>query len=63
MLSDEIDSMPRRTKSLAREKVFSEDEQLAASRSFYEHLRVYLVDESQREIALLKNSDPNFNRK
>ena len=45
ILSEEIDAMPRRIKSLAREKVYSQDEQRAAQKAFYDHLRAYFSNE------------------
>lgn len=53
--------MPRRIKSLAREKVFSEDEQRVAQKAFYDHLKSYLVDECHQEVEKI-NKQSDFER-
>lgn len=46
---------------MAREKVYSEDDQRAAQKGFYDHLKSYLSDERDHEIAKLVNNELESN--
>ncbi|RNA08178.1 hypothetical protein BpHYR1_011693, partial [Brachionus plicatilis] len=53
MLSTEIDSIPRRSISFAKEKIFSGDEQLMSKKYLNEHLKKFLTDEYTADLAEL----------
>lgn len=57
ILAEEIDSIPRRTISFAREKVYTHDDQQTAQKNFYDIIRAYLVDECKRDIEKMIKSD------
>ncbi|CAF0861948.1 unnamed protein product [Brachionus calyciflorus] len=56
MLTEEIDSIPRRSVSFAKEKIFSQDEQHMAQKNFYEHIKHFLVDEYNNSLYLIESS-------
>ena len=56
ILTEEIDSIPRRSVSFAKEKVFSQDEQQMAQKNFYDHIKNYLVDEYKNCFYQIENS-------
>lgn len=63
ILAEELDSMPRRIKSLAREKVYSEDEQRAAQKGFYDQLKTYLAEQYNHDLSKqesISESERNF---
>lgn len=55
ILCSEIDSIPRRSISFAKEKIFSEDEQIVSKKYFYEHVKNFLFDEFREDLNRLEN--------
>ena len=47
ILIDEIDSIPRRSVSLAKEKSYSKDDQKTAQKCFYESIHEFLLNEQK----------------
>jgi hypothetical protein len=44
-LTEEIDSIPRRSTFAAREKIYTENDQQTIQKNFYSIIKSYLVDE------------------
>lgn len=55
ILGTEIDSIPRRSISFAKEKIFSEDEQIVSRKYFYDHIKNFLSDEFREDLIRLEN--------
>lgn len=56
IISEEIDTMPRRTISLGREKLFSQDEQLQAQKDLFDLIQKHLVQENKTVLEKLSSS-------
>lgn len=57
ILTEEIDSVPRRAVSFAKEKLYSQDDQQMAQKSFYDLVRNYLSDEYKVDLQKIEKKD------
>ena len=59
-LTDEIDSIPRRSTYFAREKVYTEDDQQIMQKNVYETIKSYLNEETKLGISELQSGETSI---
>ncbi len=59
-LTEEIDSIPRRSTYFAREKVYTEDDQQIMQKNVYETIKNYLNEETKLGINELQSGETSI---